>query len=117
MIDVSEAFDDLLQTIPLKRKSAGSRDENGNWVDGAITTTNIEAVVQSLTADERLALPEAIRSRETIKFHTKTEIKTADATLGTTADKVLYQGREWEVTQVFNRDIIGGYYKAIGVKV
>ena len=57
MIDVSEAFEDLLQSVEVKRKSTGSRDENGNWVDGVVATINIDAVVQSLTADERLALP------------------------------------------------------------
>jgi len=117
MIDVSEAFIDLLQTVQLKRKTAGGRDENGNWVDGTLSTTDIQAVVQSLTADERMTLPEAVRTKETIKLHSITKLQTANDDLYLDADVIVYDGLEWEINQVFNRSIIGGYYKAIGVRL
>lgn len=117
MIDVTEAFEDLTQTVTLKRKSAGSRDVNGNWVDGTLTTSTFSAVIQSLTADERLALPEAVRSKETIKLHTITELLTSNEALSIDADIVAYNGSEYSINQVFNRSNIGQYYKAIGVKL
>ena len=117
MIDVSEAFLEFLETIQLKRKTTGSRDANGNWVDGTTTTINISAVVQSLTANERLALPEAVRTKETIKIHTQTELLTADEAAQIDADVVVYQGKSYLLTQVFNRNTIGNYFKAVGVRI
>lgn len=117
MIDVTDAFEDLTQSATLKRKSAGSRDANGNWIDGTLTTSTFSAVVQSLTADERLALPEAVRSKETIKLHTITELLTANEALLIDADIITVRGYNWSINQVFDRLDIGQYYKAIGVKI
>jgi len=116
MIDVAEAFEDLTQEVTLKRKAAGSRDSNGNWVDGIETITTFKAVVQSLTADERLVLPEAVRTKETIKIHTKTELLTSNESTSIDADIIVFNNLEWQINQVFNRSNIGGYYKAIGVR-
>lgn len=116
MIDVSEALEEFYESVTLKRKTAGSRDANGDWVNGTLSTTTIQAVAQSLTANERIALPEAVRSKETVKFHTTTELKTVDEVALTDADIITYQGTDWLIYQVFNRMTNGGYYKAIGVK-
>ena len=112
-LDVSEAFIDFLETIQLSRTTSGTRDANGNWVDGITTVVDIQAVPQSLTANERLALPEAVRNKETVKVHTQTELKTADEVAQIDADVLTYQGKNYLVTQVFNRNTLGGYYKAI----
>lgn len=117
MIDVTDAFEGLTQTVTLKRKATGSRDANGNWVDGTLTTSTFSAVIQSLTADERLALPEAVRSKETIKLHTITELLTANEALLRDADIITVRGYNWSINQVFDRSDIGQYYKAIGVKI
>jgi len=115
-MDVSDAMDGFSETVQLKRKSIGTRDSNGNWVDGTITTIDIQAVVQSLTADERLSLSEAVRTKETVKFHTTTLLKTADEEEQEDADIIVYQGSEWLISSIFNRLTNGNYIKAIGVK-
>ena len=116
MLDVSQAFDDFLEPAILKRKTAGSRDENGNWITPVPTEATIQVVAQSLTADERLALPEAVRTKETFKFHTTTELKTADEDAQTNADILVLDGNEWEISSVHNRKNLGSYYRAIGIR-
>ncbi len=116
LIDVSEAFQDLLESVQLTRKAVGSRDANGVWVDGATTITNPLVVAQSLTADERLVLPEAVRTKETVKFHSRTLFQTADEVSQVVADEILYQGVTYQVIQVFNRQNVGAYFKAIAAK-
>jgi len=116
MLDVSSAFDDFLEPAILRRKTAGSRDENGNWITPVPTETTIQVVAQSLTADERLALPEAVRTKETFKFHTTTELKTSDEVAQTNADIIVFDSIEWEISSVHNRKNLGNYFKAIGIK-
>lgn len=115
-MDVSEAFEGFLTDAELKSVAQGTRDSNGNWVAEAETITTIQVVAQSLTPDERIALPEAVRTKETFKFHTISELKTADEDLQTNADIIIYDGNEWELTSVFKRANLGNYYKGIGVK-
>ena len=116
LIDVTDAFDGWEESIQLTRKASGTRDANGEWVNGATTVTNPLAVVQSLNADERLVLPEAVRTKETIKIHSRTPFQTANEDSQIIADEVLYQGVTYIIIQVFNRLNVGGYYKAIGAK-
>lgn len=116
MIDVSDAFEGFLTEATLIITPQGTRDNNGNWVEPTPQGSIIQVVAQSLTPDERLALPEAVRTKETFKFHTISELKTADEVLQTNADVIVYDGDEWELTSVFKRKTLGGYYKAIGVK-
>ena len=117
MIDVSSAFDDFLETVQLKRESAGVYNQDGDWVDGTVTTTDIQGVVQSLNANELLVLPEGDRTKSTAKIHTRTELKTANELTSTKADKIVYQGSDWNVSAVNNRNTIGGYYKAILTRI
>jgi len=116
-IDVSEALSEFLEVVTLKRKSAGGRDDNGDWVDGTLTSSSIQVVAQSLTANERLALPEAARTKETVKFHSKTELRTLNEALLLDADIITYQGSDYEINMVFNRATNGGYFKAIGIRI
>ena len=117
MIDVSEAFDEFLETVILKRKTAGSYDGDGEWIEGTNTDTNIQGVVQSLSSDELQILPEGERTKETVKIHTKTQLFTADEDLKTNADDIGYQGKIWTVSNLFNRNTVGGYYKAILIRL
>lgn len=116
LIDVSDAFDDLLEAVQLTRQGVGSRDLNGDWVDGVETITFPLVVAQSLTADERLVLPEAVRTKETVKFHSKVLFRTTDESTQVVADEILYQNIVYQIIQVFNRKNVGGYSKSIGAK-
>ncbi|MEA3330609.1 MAG: hypothetical protein U9Q29_02825 [Campylobacterota bacterium] len=117
MFDVTDAFDGFEETVVLKRQSPGDYDENGNWMDGAITRTNILGVVQSLNSDELLILPQGDKTKETVKIHTKTVLKSANEFTKTKADNIEYQGSVWNVSAVNNRNTIGNYYKAILVRL
>ena len=116
-IDVSEALDEFLEDVTLTRAGVGGRDANGDWVEAVSVVSTIQVVAQSLTANERIALPEAVRSKETKKFHTRTALKTVDETTPTDADIITQDGNQWEINQVFNRNTNGGYFKAIGIKI
>lgn len=116
MIDVSGAFNGLLQTISLTRKNAGSRDANGRWIDGADVVTSIQAVVQTATSDDLLVLPEGERTQETIKIHTTSLLRTASESGTYTADEITYQGNVYKVIQAFDRKTIGNYYKALAAR-
>ena len=117
MIDVSDAFPDFEETVQLIRKTAGSRNSDGDWVDGTPTTKDILGVVQSLNSNELLVLPEGDRSKETAKIHTKTKLLTANEITKTKADNIKYQDATWNVSAVNNRATVGGYYKAILVRL
>ena len=118
MIDVSDAFDEFLETVILDRSDPGGRDSNGDWVDGVDhPPKNIIGVVQSLNSNELLILPEGDRTKETAKIHTKTLLRTSNEATSTKADKIEYQGSTWNVSGVNNRQTIGGYYKAILVRL
>ncbi len=117
MIDVSNAFDDFLETVTLIRETPGAYDSNGDWQDGVPNKSDILGVVQSLNANELLVLAEGDRTKSTAKIHTQTELRTADELTSTKADKIEYQGSTWNVSSVNNRKTIGGYFKAILVRL
>ena len=54
--------------------------------------------VQPLSANELTALPEGIRRDKNVKAFGRVEIKTADDTAGTLADRLLYRGQWYECT-------------------
>lgn len=118
MLDVSEAFEDLEETVILKRKAAGDYDGDGEWVNGVdLPPKDILGVVQSLSSDELLILPEGERTKETVKIHTKIELFTANEDLKINADNIEYQGNDWTVAKLFNRNTLGSYYKAILIRL
>jgi len=114
-VDVSEAFDGLLQSVTLYRPGAGSY-VNGKWVGGTATTPTIQAVVQNATPDDMLTVPEGLRSEEAIKLHSADPLRSVVEVGKTNADQVTYDGAKWLVQKVFNRRI-GGYYKAVAMRI
>ncbi len=66
-----------LESITLTRKAAGTYI-NGHYVDGAGTSSTIEANVQPLTGKEILQLAEADRNRESLKAFSTSEIRVND---------------------------------------
>ena len=116
MIDVTDALDELYESITLESATVGSRDANGDYVAGTPITSTIQAVVQSLNSNELLTLPEGERTKKLIKLHTKEVLKTVNVFNSTSADKLIYNGEVYKVINVFDRLNNGGYMKAIAVR-
>ena len=114
-VDVSEAFDGLLQTVTLYRPGAGSY-VGGKWMGGTATAPTVQAVVQNATPDDMLTVPEGLRSEEAIKLHSADPLRSVVEVGKTNADQVTYDGSKWLVQKVFNRRI-GGYYKAVAIRI
>jgi len=89
-------------TITFKRKSAGSY-VNGIWEAGSETTSQMDAVIQFLSGQKLLSLPEEFRTQENIRLYTEQQLKTLDESAGTLGDIVVWNDVEYEVFQVQNR--------------
>lgn len=115
MIDVTDALEEFYEDITLNSATAGSRDENGDYTAGTPITSTIQAVVQSLSSNELLTLPEGERTKKMIKIHTKSSLKTANTSNSSSSDEVIYNGEVFKIINVFDRLVNGGYFKAIAV--
>lgn len=111
-VDVSDVFDDWLQTI-VGTRTTGSYVK-GNWVAGTPTPLSFSGVVQNATPSDLKVLEEGNRLEEAIKIHT-TFALIAQISTTTTGDLITYQGATWLVFNVAPR-FIGGYHKAIAIK-
>ena len=76
------------------------RDAHGNPVAGPSITTAIEVVSAPLDGDERLVLPEGLRSEEVRNFWTKAAVASLDLESGQDADIIRYQGSRYRAERV-----------------
>ena len=76
------------------------RDAHGNPVAGPSITTAIEVVSTPLDGDERLILPEGLRSEEVRNFWTKAKVQSVDQASGQDADIIRYQGSRYRAERV-----------------
>lgn len=83
-------------TLSVSRYPAGAYVD-GQWTAGTPTTLTVIAVVQPMTARERLLLPESVRSRAAVKLYTDAAMTPADETTQRTGDRFSWDGRTWEV--------------------
>ena len=115
MNDVSEVFQGWLVQVEIQRPNAGSY-VNGVWVPTSSSPKYIQAVVQNANPKDLLVVPEGLRTSESIKIHTTSEMKTVDEVGETDADVVEYNSKNYRVYNVADRQI-GNYYKAIAVRM
>ena len=73
---------------------------NGRSVPGAPIPFTIYAVIEPLAGRELLILPEGERSKESVKIYTDTRLQTINETGMIKADRVSWQGRQFEVRNV-----------------
>lgn len=73
---------------------------NGVWVESEDSRTTIYVNAQPLKGSELFQLPEAERVREWIKFYTTDTVNTVKTSTGSTADRILFDGKEYEVATV-----------------
>ena len=97
---MTSPFEFFRSPITLKRPSTGNY-VNGRWVEGSYTNSTITASIQPLNGKEMQSLPEARRLSESFKMYTETQIRTVEeAGSDQNADRVIFDGNEYEVHQV-----------------
>lgn len=73
---------------------------SGRWSGGAIVDEEIRASVQPASGRDLLRLPEGLRTRDTVAILTDADLRTANETAGTKADRIVVSGEEYEVVAV-----------------
>lgn len=106
-------------TYTVTRGTAGSYGTSGAnegvYVPGSTSTFSIRAAVQPVSGRDLLRLPEGLRTSELIAIWTATALQTASPQ-GAPADRIAYNGTNYEVQQVEYWAENGGYYKVIAKK-
>ena len=91
------------------------RDPHGTHVDGPTTTTTIQVVTAPLSGEERLLLPEALRSVETRQFITKATVASIDPDTGQNEDVLTYGGQRYRAVQV--KAWGSGFFEVVGERI
>ena len=68
----------------------------GRWVEGLVTLINIEANVQPMRGHELLVLPEADRTKDSIKVYSVEHIDTVEDVKQEQADIVIWNGKRYK---------------------
>lgn len=89
------------ETFTVERYAAGSYVD-GDWVDGAMSSFDIEASLQPAQGQELELLPEASRKRARYKLYSFTELRSINLDDQTTPDVVLTDEGEHHVFAVGN---------------
>jgi hypothetical protein len=75
-------------------------DSNGSFVPGATETLSVLGLVQPMTPDELVSIPEGDRTRERFRFYCATALKQIDTSTGRPADTVDLDGVPYDVDNV-----------------
>lgn len=105
----------FLESATLLRPGAGHRNQHGEWVPGADTTTTVQLATWPVTGQERMALPEGLRSDDIRTFCLRETVHPVEeGTDGTAGDRIRYGGTDWRIFQV---EAWGGFTKAMGTRI
>jgi hypothetical protein len=92
--------------------------------DGALRIGNgteerfsIDGSFQPLKQSEQRLLPEGTRADGAAKIFTSTKLRTVEASESKKADRLWYDGVEYEVVVVDNWSSLGDYYRAVLARV
>lgn len=107
----------LAKPLEVKRTATGAYDERGRWQEGEVTTPTIQAVVQPTKPSDLESLPENRRSLKSISIWSEKPLQPLNKETGQQPDIVTYQGETFEVAHFIDWCEIGGYYKAIALRV
>lgn len=115
--DVTDALSDLQESISIEVSIAGSR-VNGSWVSGGVNTISEMAVVQPASNEDMNVLSQSgDQTHSYKKFYSKYQFKTASSKDKTEADIIVYQGEKFKVLSVSDYKQLGGYFKAVSVRI
>lgn len=85
--------------VTVQRRASGEYPE-GRYQEGALEEIEVTMSIQPLSGRERLNLPEAQRTKRIYVGYCAEELRTVDEIARTPADRVLFDGTEFEVTRV-----------------
>jgi hypothetical protein len=108
----------MFTSVTVKRYAAGSWAA-GVFTAGAQSTVTITASVQPAKPDELQNLSAAARrSSAGIKVYSESELRTADEATGIQADRVSWEGEDWEVQAVSRHRLSNlAHYKALATRM
>lgn len=117
IFDVTDALADLLEPVTVSSSLPGAYVK-GHWVTGGVTTSTIFASVQPASNEDVNELrPEGDTLSSYKKFYSAYSFKPADKNTGTEADLLTFEGSDYKVLTVADWHGVGGYNKALAVKI
>lgn len=88
-------------TITVQRASAGIRVK-GRWISGSTVDIPIEANVQPMRGHELVVLPEADRTKESIKVYCSETLQTIEEVNQEEADIIIWNGKKFRATKTMS---------------
>ncbi len=88
-------------------------DVHGRYIAGGKTATDIVASVQAPTGAIAKLLPEGRRVEDSIAVYTSADLRTDQTPAGPKADRVAYQGKQYEVQKLFDWVANGNFTAAV----
>jgi hypothetical protein len=114
MMDLSAAILGVATgTYTVTRNAGASYDANGWLVAGTTSTLTITACVQPLAGREVQRLPEGKRNREARAVFTPTPLSAGP----NLPDQIQIDGSTWEVDSVQDWEALGGFCRAVVLKM
>ena len=119
-LDMSEVVNDFASPsgVRLIQTSPGLREKGR--IDPSTqsqTSTDISACVYPTTGEETKMLPEARRTEQNLTFVSTSVISVANASAGTPADQLVYQGVTYEAHTLLNWNDDGSFCQVVAAKV
>lgn len=116
ILDFNEIWQDYFVQYQLVTYSAGNTDAEGVWVPGARTLTPFLGMPpQPLDEKDLKKLEDGEKVLSLEKVYTSTPLMPRQGARD--ADRVIFEGTEYQVYKVDTREILGNYYKALVRKV
>lgn len=106
----------MFESTTLIRYAAGAYT-NGRWAAGTATQSTIVASVQPATSDDLLRLDEGFRTAGGCVVYSQAELRTANEATGRSADRIVWNGENWEVQKVDGHGLGIIHYRAICTRV
>lgn len=112
MANLIQFFGEHVIVGTLHRRAAGSIDSEGDWTQGAETTSDINVVIpQPVTADEIELENDGESIRDYKQTWTETEVRTRTDTVD--ADHITAEGIEYKVHQCNDWRTEGGFINVV----
>lgn len=89
----------------------------GVMQENPFTTLTITGVVTTASPRSLMFLPEGERSKDSAWVWSESPLQLADVQGQQLSDLFVFNGRDYEVTMLFDRTVNDNFYKALGVRV
>lgn len=118
MSDADILIEEFSETITITRYDPDGYYDGPRWVGGSTSTFDIEISLQPLNGRELMYLPEAQRSKRSLKGYTTTELQTVGVNgSNQKADSFTYQGTDFEIYNVkaYKGEVLN-HYKILAIE-